>query len=1076
MATTPGQPLPTPHAPGFLPETPSGESTTKYSEGVLEQAGRDLDLDKSLSPEEHKSTLSGALLGAGVGLVLGGPVGAVVGGSLGGLGSLENLGLKAKLRNDDTTTTSTSSELASRTQEPILTGQQHDNVTEHDKVDLGVTPAQRELERARGPGATNDLAAAALAGAAGAHVADHELEEPSSSSPATADAPMTATTQQPTQTQAGFTDTDHLTKSTAALGLNNDQKHEAEEDTGLSTNQKLALGAGAGLAAGGIGGAALASHSDQQTADPAPFATHSGPPQLAQPVGATSSANPLPQEPMQPQPAMTRAQPEPQRLHDYTQPAAFATSSAQPAHDAAATSTAPSSQQAQSSTARADIQPVDAQRTNESDEQRDNHRKEAETAAGAALGAAGVVGGVEAVKAAGSSRDDVDFSGSKNVDPAAALAAQLAGKDHVSPAAFEHNPQNDTSPQLPSLDRRATEDDRGLADDEVVEALATKGFDAQRVILPENTNSSSLSSASRPGETLKIDPKELHNTTAVGVVPGFDNQSGTGTHSTAFDDFAHLSQQPSSSSETAIGSVGEDDLTHQDGHRARDAAILGLGGAAAGTGLAAAYAAEHGHPAAGTMGAPMLTGSETAPGAAAPVAPTLDEQRTSADSSHTTPAAAAAMGGGALAGAGAYGLASHAGQSSGDGGQSFSQGDQFGGGQVLPQQQQQQPAPATPLQDRSYLTQSASGASAPSSIRAVQGTPPNQTSVERQEEGFSAATTAPVVGQTRYDGHVDDDRTSLDRDVRDDVNDDENLAAGSLFPVEKSPHLKIQSRKDPDGHRKLHKKSLGDPLMTSGSAASGEGDSSDSGSRKSGGHHHGAGAALVGAGAGAGAAGALHRQRGVQDETTAATATAGQTGNHEGQRMWRNSVSHVVDDETAHRGGHRPELVGHEDASSATTDHRRSSIIDRVSGVPDPTSPTPHLERGGKVLVDESGHKKLHRRHHRDSSNGGGSFDDNDKSSSGGGGFFSRLRRGSKSSHKSDHSASGGVTAATGGAVPRSPRIGGNDGDNVAGRHSTEIQKSPRLEPEEARISSEIPPVPGVTVPFEEAELQQGRR
>lgn len=148
---TSSAPLPTPHAPGWMPETPDEAAPTGYSEGPLDQAGR------QLSANDTKTALGGALLGAGVGLVLGGPVGAVVGGGLGGLGSLENEGLKSKLRG------------------PGQAG--IDAQADREQAHLAESPAQKEVHQAAGPNAAQDLSAL-LAGGAGATVAEREVDEP----------------------------------------------------------------------------------------------------------------------------------------------------------------------------------------------------------------------------------------------------------------------------------------------------------------------------------------------------------------------------------------------------------------------------------------------------------------------------------------------------------------------------------------------------------------------------------------------------------------------------------------------------------------------------------------------------------------------------------------------------------------------------------------------------------------------------------------------------------------------------------------------------------------------------------
>lgn len=145
---SPAPTLPTPHAPGFFPETPA-EGAYRHDEGPLDAAGRALPKDTA----GDKGTLGGALLGAGVGALFGGPLGALVGGSVGGIAGLEEQGLRSKFGNSPA-------------------GQQQ--VTEErTAAALQQSPAQR-LVGNDGDGSVSAL----LAGGAGAHVVDRELDEP----------------------------------------------------------------------------------------------------------------------------------------------------------------------------------------------------------------------------------------------------------------------------------------------------------------------------------------------------------------------------------------------------------------------------------------------------------------------------------------------------------------------------------------------------------------------------------------------------------------------------------------------------------------------------------------------------------------------------------------------------------------------------------------------------------------------------------------------------------------------------------------------------------------------------------
>ena len=76
--------------------------------------------------------------------------------------------------------------------------------------------------------------------------------------------------------------------------------------------------------------------------------------------------------------------------------------------------------------------------------------------------------------------------------------------------------------------------------------------------------------------------------------------------------------------------------------------------------------------------------------------------------------------------------------------------------------------------------------------------------------------------------------------------------------------------------------------------------------------------------------------------------------------MWDHSVANVVNDETAHRHGHRPQLV------SIASEDRRDSVLDRFAGVPDPTqrSRSPRSQAIPPVAGEHQGQvsNKLRRR------------------------------------------------------------------------------------------------------------------
>lgn len=180
---SPAMTMATPAPPGFWPKTPAPGQGYDQSEGVLEQAGRDLSpqpknstLDDPAEAEQDRKVAIGAgLAGAAVGLVLGGPVGAVLGGGLGSLGALEHEGLKHRLQHE------------SATDDAAHEGPVSDNAPAAPDATLQKqmqqSPAQRELAAAGGAGAGAGAGAAAplsqlLSGGAGAHDLNQEVEIP----------------------------------------------------------------------------------------------------------------------------------------------------------------------------------------------------------------------------------------------------------------------------------------------------------------------------------------------------------------------------------------------------------------------------------------------------------------------------------------------------------------------------------------------------------------------------------------------------------------------------------------------------------------------------------------------------------------------------------------------------------------------------------------------------------------------------------------------------------------------------------------------------------------------------------
>ncbi|KAI5479671.1 hypothetical protein MNV49_003181 [Pseudohyphozyma bogoriensis] len=227
MATTASMPspaltLPTPQAPGFFPETPS-PSQYAQTEGPLEAAGRDL--------TPSRTSAGNALLGAAAGLLAGGIGGAIAGAGLVGLTNLEDDGLRQK-------GIATPTKGANNTDEDIPVGGVDMDEAPTGDVELGDSAAAREVG-----GGT--VAAAALAGGAGAGLLENEVKEVDST---TAD------------------------EHSEAAGV----VPEEDKQEGLSTGEKVLIGAGAGAAAGGIAGAAL---EDKEEDFPAPSlsSTHSTP-------------------------------------------------------------------------------------------------------------------------------------------------------------------------------------------------------------------------------------------------------------------------------------------------------------------------------------------------------------------------------------------------------------------------------------------------------------------------------------------------------------------------------------------------------------------------------------------------------------------------------------------------------------------------------------------------------------------------------------------------------------------------------------------------------------------------------
>lgn len=152
--------LPTPHPPGFFPDTPAGDQYNQ-NEGPLEDAGR------SLAPA--------ILVGAGSGLALGGIVGAVIGAGVASLTSVEKDGLQEKLHDEGAPQVETIKEEEITT--PAANASDVGDIERHEKdltaEQMATSPIQREV------GGTGEEMTQLLGGATGAAVVDNELSEPS---------------------------------------------------------------------------------------------------------------------------------------------------------------------------------------------------------------------------------------------------------------------------------------------------------------------------------------------------------------------------------------------------------------------------------------------------------------------------------------------------------------------------------------------------------------------------------------------------------------------------------------------------------------------------------------------------------------------------------------------------------------------------------------------------------------------------------------------------------------------------------------------------------------------------------
>lgn len=222
---SPAPTLATPHFPGFFPSTP-GDDAYSQQEGPLEQAGRDL-----------PNTSSGSvILGAAAGILLGGPVGAAMGASLAGLYNIEGEALAARHLGGKSVDD----------KEPVVTPQEQA---------LSDTPIGREV------GGT--VPVAVLAGAAGGGVMEFEAPEvKTEAEPVDAAGVQVEEASGVTVSSARSVGLTELMLFFCCLQTPTQARtptEELKEDEGLSKQDKVLLGAaGAGLAAGGVGAAALA--------------------------------------------------------------------------------------------------------------------------------------------------------------------------------------------------------------------------------------------------------------------------------------------------------------------------------------------------------------------------------------------------------------------------------------------------------------------------------------------------------------------------------------------------------------------------------------------------------------------------------------------------------------------------------------------------------------------------------------------------------------------------------------------------------------------------------------------------
>ncbi|SCV71088.1 BQ2448_2676 [Microbotryum intermedium] len=263
--------LPTPHAPGFWPETPAADAYLQ-NEGPLEQAGRAMQPIHSIDhtiPAEH-DILAPAILATGAGLLLGGPVAGIVAGLAAGVAGLEKQGLKKGLAHTDTPNgqfgatqsqdvTPKGSPSASHSAtlvpaEPSPSGSTSTHVPEDlteqkTQAALAASPAQQML----GGEETHKELSALVSGAAGTAVVDMELEEPTTDLKEQTRDPAISNVVPDPAWKNNLMSTGVQTEDAASV--------TRTKGEGLSSAEKAALGVGAGL---GVAGLAAAAHEHER--------------------------------------------------------------------------------------------------------------------------------------------------------------------------------------------------------------------------------------------------------------------------------------------------------------------------------------------------------------------------------------------------------------------------------------------------------------------------------------------------------------------------------------------------------------------------------------------------------------------------------------------------------------------------------------------------------------------------------------------------------------------------------------------------------------------------------------------